>query len=351
MSRKKKYQIYDFSKIIHADALKNYDEIEALLSKGLQPQYILYENIRNIYNYYNELTNLKPSEYENFETLILSSIDSYNPISELNFYFYLKAIIEKKYKLIDKRYYFQQEQEYAVLEYVKSRDNTVRRNAIYNRFLKMPLEKMVESQINKYKMYPTDNGTLDSLIQETVSVLLEKINLFDTNLNTKAYSYLGTISIRYLIACAKKAQSRKKSSVTYIDFTSNEDNEGNELENNEKIVNNTLTENPDEVNLNIEFFKYISNIIKDYITDTYKMRLLDDDKICVGLAISEIIDKIDYLFLGDLPLTRKIEKNDIIAILMTMTNLPKKKLQNALKFYKDIYFAEKLKFIKNYEKN
>lgn len=348
MSRKKKYQIYDFSPYIRDDSLKSYDELVQQINLGYSPTYIEYCDIQNIYDYYAEMTNLKPADYNTFEDFVLSVLDGFNITCELNFYFYLKSHIENKYKLVDKRYYFQSEQELAVLEYVKSKDNTVRRNAIYNKFLKMPLEKMVESQINKYKIYPTDNGTILGLIHDTVTFILEKITHFDSSLNTKAYSYLGTISVRHLMTLAKRAQKSKKTVVTYIDFSiSDENNEEPDQDQVTPLLEIPQIEYIEEENLNVEFFNQIPIIIKNYIADPVKIKLLSEEEVMLGQAIIQLIEHIDDIFLGDMPLTRKIERNDIQAILMTMTNLSKKKLQSCLKTFKDIYITEKYKLINN----
>ena len=48
--------------------------------------------------------------------------------------------------------YFGTEQEEAVLNYLKSEDD-LERNAIYNQWLREPLDKMIESIIRRYKLY------------------------------------------------------------------------------------------------------------------------------------------------------------------------------------------------------
>ena len=48
--------------------------------------------------------------------------------------------------------YFGPEQEEAVLNYLNTEDE-LERNAIYNEWLREPLNKMIESIIRKYKLY------------------------------------------------------------------------------------------------------------------------------------------------------------------------------------------------------
>ena len=93
--------------------------------------------------------------------------------------------------------YFGPEQETAVLNYLNSEDE-LERNAIYNKWLREPLNKMIESIIRKYKLY-RKSETFEQLHSDTLSFLMTKAHKFENSKGTKAYSYYGTICKNYIL--------------------------------------------------------------------------------------------------------------------------------------------------------
>ena len=92
----------------------------------------------------------------------------------------------------DKKGYFLDEQEEAVVRYINSTDQN-ERNKIYKTILHPAFCKMVESIMNRYKLYVPDEEFLDTF-DDTISFLMTKIELFNPNSGYKAYSYCGTKS-------------------------------------------------------------------------------------------------------------------------------------------------------------
>jgi hypothetical protein len=71
--------------------------------------------------------------------------------------------------------YFGEDQEKAVVQYLKSEDED-ERNKIFNEFLREPLIIMVESIIRRYKLYRKDME-FDEIHTDTMSFLITKINI------------------------------------------------------------------------------------------------------------------------------------------------------------------------------
>jgi hypothetical protein len=91
--------------------------------------------------------------------------------------------------------YFGPEEEEAVVKFLESED-IAERNAIYNKWLRKPLDKMIESIIRKYKLY-RKGETFEDLHTDTLSFLMTKVHKFETG--RKAYSYFGTICKHYIL--------------------------------------------------------------------------------------------------------------------------------------------------------
>jgi hypothetical protein len=100
------------------------------------------------------------------------------------------------------RVYFTQDTEDAIIEYLSSTDLPTR-NRIYNDRIRYAFYKLAENIIHTFKFYYTDSDTIEELKHEVVTVLLEKLHLYNQE-KGKAYSYFGTIAKRYLIVYNEK---------------------------------------------------------------------------------------------------------------------------------------------------
>ena len=139
----------------------------------------------------------------------------------------------RKRKPKQKIYYFTQDTEDAILQYVKSED-VVERNKIYNGRIEHAFFKLTQNIIHTFKFYYTEVDTIEELQHETTVFLLEKLNKFNPD-KGKAFSYFGTIAKRYLIlynnTTYKKLKSKApledvdtdKTLLIQMDSASNED--------------------------------------------------------------------------------------------------------------------------------
>ena len=111
--------------------------------------------------------------------------------------------------------YFGPEQEEAVITFLSS-DDYHERNRIYNKFLRAPLNKMIESIIRRYKLYRKDYS-FEDVHADTLSFLAMKMNKFEPEQGKKAYSYFGTICKNYLLGQLLKSDKRMKTDLAYDD--------------------------------------------------------------------------------------------------------------------------------------
>lgn len=121
---------------------------------------------------------------------------------------YTKNGTLRKRKPKTSRNYFTQETEDAIIAY-NNTDSYTERNRLFNTYINDSLHKLAENIINTFKFHYTGLNTIEDLKHEVVYFLLEKMHLYDQN-QGKAYSYFGTIVLRYLIVYNKKNYKEQK---------------------------------------------------------------------------------------------------------------------------------------------
>ena len=214
--------------------------------------------------------------------------------------------------------YFGEDQEKAVVRYLKSEDED-ERNKIFNEYLREPLIIMVESIIRRYKLYRKDME-FDEIHTDTMSFLITKINKFDPDANHKAYSYFGTICKNYLMGAIQKDTKEQNRQVSYDDISSD-----------------------------IEDRSDLSYVIDEYVIDyrdvIIKLTMsleefiekesLTENETKLGYALLEIFSNFDRIFqIGD---GNKFNKNLILLSLREMTSLSTKEIRISLKRFRKIY--------------
>lgn len=122
---------------------------------------------------------------------------------------YTKKGTVRKRKPKEKKQYFTQETEDAIIKYLASTDS-ITRNKIYNEHIKYAFHKLTENIIHTFKFYYTEVETIAELQHEVTAFLLEKLHLYNQS-KGKAYSYFGTIAKRYLILYNNKNYEKLKS--------------------------------------------------------------------------------------------------------------------------------------------
>jgi len=214
--------------------------------------------------------------------------------------------------------YFGEEQEKAVVRYIQS-DSEEEKNKIFNEYLKIPLDIMVESIIRTYKLYRKD-FTYGDLHTDTLSFLATKVHKFDPTANHRAYSYFGTICKNYLMGAIQKDTKDFNRTVSYEDISSDieEDPEHSyvidhaPLDYKEIIIKLTLK-------------------LEEFIT----VENLNENEKKLGYALLDIFNNFDKIFqIGE---GNKFNKNLILLSVREMTSLSTKEIRISLKKYKKLY--------------
>ena len=111
-------------------------------------------------------------------------------------------------KVREKRKYFTQETEDAIVKYNSTSDFSLK-NKIYEEEIHYAFFKLTQNIIHTFKFYNTDVDDLEHLQHEIIIFLLSKIHLYDQTKGSKAYSYFGTIVKRWCILYNDKNYKKK----------------------------------------------------------------------------------------------------------------------------------------------
>lgn len=216
--------------------------------------------------------------------------------------------------------YFGPEQEEAVVNFLTS-ESYKERNEIYNRYLKSPLDKMIESIIRRYKLYRRDY-TFDDIHTDTLSFLATKMENFQPDKNKKAYSYFGTICKNYLLGQLIKEDKKMKSDIIYDDVYKT-------IETMDDFIYNI--DDNDKTPLD-EFINEISASIKAEI----KHSKLSENEIKVGNSLVDVLDNWETIF-EQIESGNKYNKNLILSYIREMSDLSTKDIRVSMRRFKKIY--------------
>lgn len=232
--------------------------------------------------------------------------------------------------------YFGPEQEEAVLKYLDTED-IKERNAIYNEWLKEPLNKMIESIIRKYKLY-RKSETFEDLHSDTLSFLMTKAHKFEDSKGKKAYSYYGTICKNYILGLLISDDKKIKQVETYenVNLVIEEDNDEYyyELEDNDFSID--------------KFVKKLIESITDEIEGNTSVgkKKLNENELKVGYALIDILKDWDVT-LDLMSGGAKFNKNSILESMRCYTGLNTKDIRIAMKRYKILYDLVKIDGLEN----
>ena len=215
--------------------------------------------------------------------------------------------------------YFDVAEEAAVRRYLIA-ETFEEKNAIYNEFLRGPLDKMISSIIRRYKLYRKDMNFTD-IHTDTHSFLMTKVDKFKPSKEKKAYSYFGTICKNYLMGQIIKDQKETNRKISYEDISS------------------SLEQRPDMVYY-MELEKTeTDDIIQGFLTELRHYidnEPLTDNEKKLGISLLELFENYKTIFLGTD--NNKFNKNIILLSIREMTNLSTKEIRLSMKKYKKLYF-------------
>lgn len=231
--------------------------------------------------------------------------------------------------------YFGPEQEEAVVKYLNTEDVN-ERNAIYNEWLKEPLNKMIESIIRKYQLY-RKMESFEDLHSDTLSFLITKAHKFEDSKGKKAYSYYGTICKNYILGLLISDDKKTKQVESYETMPTN-------------IEENTdYYYELDDNDFSID--KFIKKLTKSIISEingetSVSKKKLTENELKVGYALIDILKEwevtLDLMTGGT-----KFNKNSILESMRRYTGLTTKDIRLSMRRYKTIYDFVKIDGIEN----
>lgn len=234
--------------------------------------------------------------------------------------------------------YFGPEEEIAVVKFLECNDE-IERNAIYNKWLRAPFDKMIESIIRRYKLY-RKGVSFEDLHSDTLSFLITKADKFEKDSGKKAYSYYGTICKHYILGLLIKDDGVLKQLYSYEDLSQSY------LDDREDLQYEMEDENDFIIS---DFINKLTNNIKKQIDNNENLppkKQLNDNEIKVGFALIDILgnweETLDVMNGGS-----KFNKNSVLETMRNYTNLSTKDIRASMKRYKDIYSLLKIDTIEN----
>ena len=235
-----------------------------------------------------------------------------------------------------KRYFGPIEEE-AVALFLSSDDSHFR-NEIYNKWLRLPFDKMVEAIIRRYKLY-RKGETFEDLHADTLSFLMMKSNKFNSSKGTKAYSYYGTVCKHYIMGLLIKDEKKIKQVAPYDDVYKEveaRDDMMYRIDDDDNYISEFIADIKNEITSLMDLdLKENENEVKN------KKNLLNENEKRVGMALLDIFDGWEIMF-DNFDGGNKFNKNIILSTIREATNLKTKEIRSGMKKYKKLYV--KLKF-------
>ena len=240
-----------------------------------------------------------------------------------------------------KRYFGPIEEE-AVALFLSSDDSHFR-NEIYNKWLRLPFDKMVEAIIRRYKLY-RKGETFEDLHADTLSFLMMKSDKFNSGKGTKAYSYYGTVCKHYIMGLLIKDEKKIKQVAPYDDVYK-------EVESRDDMIyridddDNYIAEFIADVKGEITRLMEIDSLEMELEVKNKKNLLTENEK-KVGNALIDIFDNWEQMF-DNLDGGNKFNKNAILSTIREATNLETKAVRSGMRKYKKLYIGLKKERVSN----
>ena len=292
----------------------------------------------------------------------------------------------------ERKGYFYEKEEQAVVDYINSTDEE-ERNRLFNTIILPALTKMIESLIRRYKLFVPEEE-FQQTFNDTISYLLTKISNYkqeswgyyefygeptqtpidlsecsfhellkeEINENSpkyirvisdnpwtsdiiegeeplfkiyklelrhfKAYSYCGTVCKNYLIYKNIQYTKNKQRNLSYDDMF-------DDFYHDPKYVTKT---NEESVSAAEQMIKKISGGIKEILDDP-SGNTLTDNEIKVGTALVDLLDNWEEIL--DIDGSNKLRKSSVLYFLREETMMSTKEVRENMRKYKSAYYLLK----------
>jgi len=122
---------------------------------------------------------------------------------------------KKRVRKRTKKRYFTEDTDLAIKQYLAS-SNQDERDYIFSSRIHYPFYKLAENLIHTFKFYYTEVDDLEDLKHEVICFLLEKLDYFNPDKGTKAFSYFSIVGKNYLILYNNNNYKKKKQKVDLL---------------------------------------------------------------------------------------------------------------------------------------
>ena len=210
--------------------------------------------------------------------------------------------------------------------WVGTREEEVQRNMIYNKWLRAPFDKMIESIIRKYGLY-RKGVSFENLHSDTLSFLIVKAEKFKPEKGKKAYSYYGTICKHYIMGLLINDTKLLKKLYSYEDFSTT-------IEEQEEY---SYVIDSQDFSFKIFIQKLINGVQQELDdADAGLKKKLSENERKVGFSLIEILSNWEII-LDDMNGGTKFNKNTVLESMRRYTNLTTKDIRLSMKRFKDLY--------------
>ena len=199
---------------------------------------------------------------------------------------------------------------------------------IFNSILYPVFSKMIESIMRRYKLYVPNEESGDTF-NDTLSFLITKMDRYDEDKDTKAYSYYGNICKNYIIG---KIQQYDKSLIRNPSY--DDDESDIDIMNDSKYI--SLNDPGTRVAKEI-----VNRLIKQFTAmadDPYTYDLKENE-VKLGRALANLLENWDYVISTDG--SNKLNKNAILLFLREQTGLDTKGIRDNMKKFKNEFLIIK----------
>ena len=199
---------------------------------------------------------------------------------------------------------------------------------IFNSILRPVFAKMIESIMRRYKLYVPNEESGDTF-NDTLSFLITKMDRYDEDKDTKAYSYYGNICKNYIIG---KIQQYDKSLIRNPSY--DDDESDIDIMNDNKYI--SLNDPGTKVAKEI-----VNRLIKQFtvMTDDPYTYDLKENEVKLGRALANLLENWDYVISTDG--SNKLNKNAILLFLREQTGLDTKGIRDNMKKFKNEFLIIK----------
>jgi len=226
----------------------------------------------------------------------------------------------KKTKTKNKKMYFDQEVQDAIVRYNKE-ENHIIKNKIYEEKIAYAIDKLVENIINTFKFSYFDSK-FDDVKQEVISFIVLNMNRYDASKGYKAFSYFSVVAKNYLIFHNNNNYKKMK---TYKNSDSKE-------------VLNIETNNIDD-QLKKDRYKEFLDQFSEYIDNKIDKIFKKEKDKNIAISILDLMQKTDEI--------ENFNKKAIYILIKEMTGVKTVEITRVLNILKKQYIKLNREFNDN----